>query len=40
MGQNSRDQKQGLEFDFEEYQQIDKYCKQKNIEWYASAGSQ
>ena len=33
----TRDQKQGLEFDFEEYQQIDKYCKQKNIEWYASA---
>ena len=36
-GKTQRDQKQGLEFDFEEYQQIDKYCKQKNIEWYASA---
>ena len=36
-GKTQRDQKQGLEFDYEEYQQIDEYCKQKNIEWYASA---
>ena len=29
--------KKGLEFDFDQYQQIDEYCKHKGIEWYASA---
>ena len=36
-GQTQRDQKQGLEFNKNEYQEIDKYCKQKNINWFASA---
>ena len=34
-GKTTRDQKMGLEFDFEEYKIIDHYCKTKNIEWYA-----
>ena len=36
-GNTQRDQKKGLEFDEEEYQEISNYCAQKNIEWYASA---
>lgn len=36
-GTTQRDQKQGLEFSKEDYQQIDKYCKSKCIEWFASA---
>ena len=36
-GTTQRDQKVGLEFGFDEYQEIDKYCKDKGIEWYASA---
>jgi N-acetylneuraminate synthase len=36
-GTTQREQKEGLEFDAEQYQEIDKYCKRKNIEWYASA---
>ena len=36
-GTTQREQKEGLEFDTEQYQEIDKYCKGKNIEWYASA---
>lgn len=36
-GSTQRDQKKGLEFNFEQYQEIDSYCKQKKIEWYASA---
>ncbi len=36
-GKTQRDQKEGLEFDLEEYEEIDAYCKQKNIEWFASA---
>jgi N-acetylneuraminate synthase len=31
------DQKNGLEFDYDEYIEIDKYCKEKKIEWFASA---
>jgi N-acetylneuraminate synthase len=36
-GTTQRDQKMGLEFDKIEYQEIDKYCKKKKIEWFASA---
>ncbi|MBD1140457.1 N-acetylneuraminate synthase family protein [Pelagibacterales bacterium SAG-MED38] len=36
-GNTQRDQKKGLEFGKEEYDQIDKYCKEKKIEWFASA---
>ena len=36
-GKTQRDQKTGLEFNKEQYQEIDDYCKKKNIEWFASA---
>ncbi|MDC0884183.1 N-acetylneuraminate synthase family protein [Nitrosopumilus sp.] len=36
-GNTTRDQKLGLEFNLDEYQIIDNYCKKNNIEWYASA---
>ncbi len=36
-GNTQRDQKQGLEFNEEEYNEIDNYCKLKKIEWFASA---
>jgi N-acetylneuraminate synthase len=36
-GTTQREQKIGLEFDAEQYQEIDNYCKKKNIEWFASA---
>jgi N-acetylneuraminate synthase len=36
-GTTQREQKEGLEFDYEEYREIDRYCKQKGIEWFASA---
>jgi N-acetylneuraminate synthase len=36
-GTTQREQKQGLEFGKKEYQEIDKYCQNKGIEWYASA---
>ncbi len=36
-GTTQRDQKEGLEFGLEEYQEIDAYCKEKGIEWFASA---
>lgn len=36
-GTTQREQKEGLEFSFEEYEEIDRYCKEKNIEWTASA---
>ena len=36
-GKTQRDQKQGLEFSKTDYNQIDKYCKEKNIIWFASA---
>ena len=36
-GNTQRDQKNGLEFDEAQYHEIDKYCKEKNIEWFASA---
>lgn len=36
-GNTQRDQKEGLEFGKSEYDEIDKYCKEKGIEWFASA---
>lgn len=36
-GDTQRAQKEGLEFDKAEYDEIDAYCKEKGIEWYASA---
>ena len=36
-GTTQRDQKQGLEFSKEQYQEISEYCKSKNIQWSASA---
>ncbi len=36
-GTTQRAQKEGLEFGLDEYQDIDRYCKSINIDWYASA---
>ena len=36
-GNTTREQKEGLEFSFDQYQIIDDYCKLKKIEWFASA---
>ena len=36
-GETTRDQKYGLEFSEIEYDEIDKYCRDKKIEWFASA---
>lgn len=36
-GETQRAQKEGLEFGKAEYDEIDRYCKEKGIEWYASA---
>ncbi len=36
-GVTQRDQKRGLEFSLEDYQEIDAYCKSKSIAWFASA---
>jgi N-acetylneuraminate synthase len=36
-GTTQREQKGGLEFDADQYREIDRYCKEKGIEWYASA---
>ena len=36
-GNTQRQQKEGLEFNENEYDEIDKYCKKKNIIWFASA---
>lgn len=35
-GETNGDLKRGLEFGYEQYSEIDKYCKQKGIIWYAS----
>ena len=35
-GETNGDLKRGLEFGLEEYKEIDEYCKQKNIMWFAS----
>ena len=36
-GTTTRQQKEGLEFGQEEYSIIDKYCKERKIEWFASS---
>ncbi len=36
-GTTQREQKEGLEFGLEDYKEIDCYCKEKGIEWFASA---
>ena len=36
-GTTQREQKEGLEFGPKEYEEIDRYCKEKGIEWFASA---
>ena len=36
-GSTQRSQKEGLEFSKEDYQEIDKYCLEKDIHWFASA---
>ena len=36
-GKTTREQKIGLEFNLNSYQQIDNYCKLKKIDWFASA---
>ena len=36
-GTTQREQKEGLEFGLDDYTEIDKYCKGKGIEWFASA---
>ena len=36
-GTTQREQKEGLEFGEKEYREIDTYCKNKGIEWFASA---
>ena len=37
MGFTFREQKEGLEFNEEQYQEIDKYCKQLDVTWFSSA---
>ena len=37
MGNNSKGTKIGLEFEKKQYDIIDKYCKELNIDWFASA---
>ena len=36
-GKTQRDQKLGIEFEKKEYDEIDKYCKELDIIWFASA---
>jgi N-acetylneuraminate synthase len=36
-GTTTREQKNALEFNFDDYKKIDNYCKSKNIDWFASA---
>ena len=36
-GTTQREQKSRLEFDLDDYKEIDQYCKEKGIEWFASA---
>ena len=36
-GTTQREQKEGLEFGLDEYEEINQYCKEKGIEWFASA---
>ena len=36
-GKTQREQKEGLEFDADDYAEIDRYCKEKKVAWFASA---
>ena len=36
-GTTQREQKAGLEFDEQQYREIDQYCKEKDVAWFASA---
>lgn len=36
-GTTQREQKAGLEFTADQYREIDQYCKEKGVEWFASA---
>ena len=36
-GNTQREQKEGLEFSINEYDEIDAYCNSKNIDWFASS---
>jgi N-acetylneuraminate synthase len=36
-GTTTRQQKEGLEFGIKEYQEIDRYCREAKIDWFASA---
>jgi len=36
-GTTQREQKAGLEFDYDGYKEIEEYCKLKGLEWFASA---
>ena len=36
-GTTQREQKEGLEFNADQYNEIESYCKSKGIDWYASA---
>lgn len=36
-GSTQREQKEGLEFGLEEFQEIDRYCREVGIDWFASA---
>ena len=36
-GTTTRQQKEGLEFGFAQYQEIDRHCREQDIEWFASA---
>ncbi len=36
-GTTQREQKEGLEFGKAEYDEVDRYCKEKGIDWFASA---
>lgn len=36
-GETQRAQKEGLEFSYDDYMEIDSYCKSKGIDWFASA---
>ena len=36
-GTTQRDQKKGLEFGQKDYEEIDRFCKAKKINWFASA---
>ena len=36
-GTTQREQKEELEFSYEQYKELNEYCKEKGMEWYASA---